>query len=364
MVTTEPLHPLLERPVEVRSGVTGIERPLALMEAVPKDPEPLLALANRHIVSARQFDRATLLQLCRLAADLETKPALLHLPLTGKIMITAFYEPSTRTRLSFESAWHRLGGDVISITDPSTTGIAKGESLRDVAEMFSNYADVVVLRDSNEKAVYETLEGLRIPIINAGNGIDEHPTQALADLYTIFKWRPELTAPDPTQRIRVGIIGTPNKMRTVRSLLLLLVLVADAIEEVVVINPETALFDDGQREELEAAGLRIRVEHRLLDVLPELDVVYINAIAWVGDTFERLTGDMKLSADSPLKSDAIVLHPLARGDELDPSLDETPHNWYFAQARGAVFIRMALLTCLTQRIGQVADVPLPTLNES
>ena len=127
---------------------------------------------------------------------------------------------------------------------------------------------------------------------------------------------------------------------------------------------EVGQVDDGQREELEAAGLNIRVEHRLADVLPELDVVYINAIAWVGDTFERLTGDMKLSANSPLKSDAIVLHPLARGDELDPSLDETPHNWYFAQARGAVFIRMALLTCLTQRIGQVADVPLPTLHES
>jgi aspartate carbamoyltransferase catalytic subunit len=99
-------------------------------------------------------------------------------------------------------------------------------------------------------------------------------------------------------------------------------------------------------------------------VLPELDVVYINSIAWVGETFERLTGDMKLSAQAPLKPGAIVLHPLARGDELDTSLDDTPHNWYFAQARGAVFVRMALLTCLTQRISQVADVPLPAANSS
>lgn len=364
MVTSNSLHPLLERPVEVHNGVSGIERPLALLDAVDEDLAPLLVLANRHIVSARQFDRSTLIQLCRLAATLETQPTLLHLPLTSKIMITAFYEPSTRTRLSFESAWHRLGGDVISITDASTTGIAKGESLRDVAEMFSNYGDIVVLRDSNEQAVYETLEGLRIPIINAGNGIDEHPTQALADLYALFKWRPELASPPPSRRIRIGIIGTPGKMRTVRSLLLLLALIAEAIEEVVIINPRTDLFDEGQREELEAAGLNLRTERRLSNVLPELDVVYINSIAWIGDTFERLTGDMKLSASSPLKPGAIVLHPLARGDELGTSLDDTPHNWYFAQAHGAVFIRMALLTCLTQRISQVADVPLPSMNES
>jgi aspartate carbamoyltransferase catalytic subunit len=230
--------------------------------------------------------------------------------------------------------------------------------------MLSNYGDVVVLRDSDENAVYETLEGLRIPIINAGNGIDEHPTQALADIYTVFKWKPELVTPGSSERIRFGIIGTPGKMRTVRSLLLLLALVPDAIEEVVVVNPEDDLFFEGQREELERRGLTVRVESSLNRVLPELDVVYINSIAWVGETFERLTGDMKLTASSPLKSGAIVMHPLARGEELDTSLDDTPHNWYFAQARGAVFVRMALLTCLTQRIAQVADVPLPAANSS
>lgn len=359
----KPLHPLLERQIPVRSAGTGIERPTALLDAVPEDTTPLVDLANRHLVSARQIDQATLVQLCRLAADFEVKPALLHPPQSGKIMITAFYEPSTRTRLSFESAWHRLGGDVISITDASTTGIAKGESLRDVAEMFSSYGDVVVLRDNDRNAVYETLPGLRIPIINAGNGIDEHPTQALADIYAILKWRPQLASPDPppSSKIRVGIIGTPGMMRTVRSLLILLAAMHEAVEEVVVINPKTELFDEGQREELEEAGLRISVEHRLPPILPTLDVVYINSIAWIGDSFERLTGDLKLTADSPFKEGAIVLHPLARGEELDVSLDDTPHNWYFAQARGAVFVRMALLTCLTQRMSQVADVPLPEL---
>lgn len=359
MVSTPTLDPALAAPVELRNGVDGIERPLALQSALKAAPEPLLQLANRHIVSARQFDRDIFLQLCRLAATLEAKPSLLHLPLSGKIMITAFYEPSTRTRLSFESAWHRLGGDVISITDSASTGMAKGESLLDIAEMFSNYGDVIVLRDNKVSSVYEMLDGLRIPIINAGNGIDEHPTQALADLYTLLKWNPALSALKPTQKIRFGIIGTPGKMRTVRSLLLLLTLLADAIEEIVVINPGEAVFDAGQREELEQAGLNIRTEQKLRTILPQLDVVYINSIAWIGDTYERLTGDMQLSASSPLKQDAIVMHPLARGAELDTSLDNTRHNWYFAQARSAVFIRMALLTCLTQRVNQVADLPAP-----
>lgn len=361
MVNSDRLHPLLRQPVGVRDGVRGIERPQNLLDSLVEDPAPLTALANHHIVSARQFDRSSLLQLCRVAANYECMPQLMFKPLAGKLMISAFYEPSTRTRISFESAWHRLGGDIMSITDPATTGMAKGESLQDVAEMFSNYGDLMVLRDSQEESIYNMLESLRIPIINAGNGVDEHPTQALADLYTLLKWRPELASdnPRPDDRIKIGIIGTPGRMRTVRSLLILLSLLRPAIEEVIVINPGSDLFSPGQREELEQSGPRIRVEQGLKRVLPELDVVYINSIAWVGETYETLTGDMKLSVDSPLKAGSIILHPLARGSELDESLDRTPHNWYFAQARGAVFIRMALLTCLVQRINQVLDAPTP-----
>jgi aspartate carbamoyltransferase catalytic subunit len=316
-------------------------------------------LANRPVVSARQFDRKMIAQLCRLAAMYETTPSLIQPPLTGKILISAFYEPSTRTRLSFESAWHRLGGDIMSITDPASTGIAKGESLADVAEMFNNYGDLVVLRDSNERAVYEMLESLRIPIINAGNGIDEHPTQALADIYTIFKWRPALMEENvkPEERVRIGIIGVPSRMRTVRSLLMFLALYASGIDEVVVIGHSEVMFDPGQREDLESAGLRLRVSKTLNNELSGLDIVYINSIAWVGDTYEELGADLRLSRRSPLKPGAIIMHPLARGEELSTDLDNTSHNWYFAQARGAVFLRMALLTTLVQRINQVMDLP-------
>ncbi len=354
-----PIHPMLREPVKPAKWRDGIERPQKLQDTVIEDPRPLVDLAGCPIVSARQFDRYKIAQLCRFAALYETTPNLFPLPLKGKILINAFYEPSTRTRLSFESAWHRLGGDAMSITDPATTGIAKGESLSDVAEMFNHYGDVVVLRDTHEEAIYEMLPSLRIPIINAGNGIDEHPTQALTDLYAIFKWRPQLIEEKVAEedKVRIGIIGVPNRMRTVRSLLILLSMFSQAIHEVVIISDKEHPYDEGQLEELHKEGLTVRTSHSLNKELPELDVVYINSIAWVGDSFERLGEDLRLSATSPLKKSAIIMHPLARGPELSTDLDDTDHNWYFAQARGAVYVRMALLTSLVQRVPQVLDTP-------
>ena len=344
------IHPKLKEPVEIENWADGIELPLALIEKVPEQLMYTAELAHHSIISARQFSREQVSQLCRLAAKFETQQNFGQFPLTGKILISAFYEPSTRTRLSFESVWHRLGGDIISITDPSTTGIAKGESLKDVGEMMNHYGDVVVLRDSNEKAIYEMLEVLRIPIINAGNGTDEHPTQALADMYAIFKWRPSLMTNDVVEedKITIGIIGNPGRMRTVRSLLLFLSRFSESFKEVVIITNTDAPFDKEQREELEAEGLRLRISKDLDNELPNLDIVYINAIAWVGDTYEAHGIEYKLNKNSPLKQGAIILHPLARGDELDTNLDDTNHNWYFAQARGAVFARMALMSSIAR----------------
>ena len=241
------LDPRLAEPLESRLNTEGFERPLALQETIPEDLVPLLELAHRPVISARQFSREQLIQICRLASQYETQPGRNRRPLTGKILISAFYEPSTRTRLSFESAWHRLGGDIMSITDAATTGIAKGESLYDVAEMLNHYGDLVVLRDSNGQAVYEMLDALRIPIVNAGNGVDEHPTQALADMYAIFKWRPQLLDPEVCAKapIRIGVIGVPGRMRTVRSLLLFLRLIAKGIKEVVLITDDEQPFSEG-----------------------------------------------------------------------------------------------------------------------
>ena len=343
------LNPRLIEPLEAHPLDTqGFERPRKLLDAIDEDLTPLLDLAQRPVVSASQFSRGQLLQLARLAARFETQPQMISRPLTGKILISAFYEPSTRTRLSFESAWHRLGGDIMSITDPASTGIAKGESLYDIGEMLNHYGDLVVLRDSDRNAVYEMLESLRIPIINGGNGTDEHPTQAMADIYALMKWRPSLfiSASHDAPGVRIGIIGVPGMMRTVRSLLALLGLFSDAITEVVIISENSLPFSEGQQEELESVGLTLRVSDDLDRELPDLDVVYINTIAWVGDDYEELGSQYGLTQSSPLKKDAIILHPLARGRELPREFDDTPYNWYFAQARGAVFMRMALLSSI------------------
>ena len=338
---------LSEQLGEPKLDLHGFEQPRKLLDLIDEHLVPLLKLVKRPIVTARQFTAEQLLQLYRLAARFETQPQLITRPLTGKIMISAFYEPSTRTRLSFESAWHRLGGDIMSITDPTSTGIAKGESYSDIAEMLNSYGDLVLLRDVEERALIEMVDTLRIPIINGGNGLDEHPTQALADLYAMLKWSPAaFLDPDKSNALRLGIIGVPSKMRTVRSLLLLIANFAETFEEVLVVTDQPEPFDPGQLEELVDAGLNIRLVARLDDELPKLDIIYQNAILWTGSGSESLGDRYKLHSGSPMKPTAIILHPLARGPELSTDLDATPHNWYFAQARGAVFVRMALLVTI------------------
>ncbi|MDH5594703.1 MAG: aspartate carbamoyltransferase [Gammaproteobacteria bacterium] len=343
-------HPKLDEHHTPVTIVEGLEHPMALMDTIPDEPAELTELANRSVVSAKQFSRKQIVQLCRLASKYESTQNIGQFPLTGKILISAFYEPSTRTRLSFESVWHRLGGDVISITDPATTGIAKGESMNDVAEMMNHYGDVVVLRDTNEDAIYDMLNSLRIPIINAGNGTDEHPTQALADIYAISKWRPDFLEENikEDKKLSICIIGVPSHMRTVRSLLIFLALFSSSIKEVVIVTNSETPFSKDQLSELKQAGLVIRTEDNLESVLPDMDIIYINTITWRGESYEEHGTEYSLDKNSPLKKDAIILHPLARGDELSTALDDTPHNWYFAQARGAVFIRMALMTSLVR----------------
>lgn len=339
-----------------RPDVYGNAHPKNLLRAIQEDGDHLGKITNRHIYSADQFDPESLLQLFRLAAKYEANPDRFSTSLQGQILISAFYEPSTRTRLSFESAWHRLGGDIMSITDRSTTGLAKGESLADVGEMFNNYGDCVVLRDTNADSVRNMMSALRIPIINAGNGTDEHPTQALADLYTMLKWRPALV--DGDDKANLCIIGLPSKMRTVRSLLKLIALFPMCFSQVTIVNDKSReeMFDTGQLDQLVEAGVNIHTSDNLDEVLPEADIVYINAIAWEGNSFNQYGNQFHIDSASPLKEDAIILHPLARGAELCCSLDNTPHNWYFAQARGAVFLRQALLTCLVRRAERVLDI--------
>lgn len=331
------------------------------------DPEELLStekinlrilkqLVGNSIVSSRQFDKELILEICKFAALLEATEIASSHPLDGNLIITAFFEASTRTRLSFESSVLRLDGKIISIPDGKITGTAKGESIADIGEMFNAYGDLVIMRHTLTEALDEILTSLRIPIINAGNGTGEHPTQALADWYAILKWNPALkqTVPD-SDKIHLGILGTPGSMRAVKSFLYTSLLFKDAIKEISVVSEMADPLGEDVRQVLEEENISVTLTNDINEVLTTLDVIYMNSITFLGDSYKSLDSRYKLNAESKLKPDAVVLHPLARLDELSTTLDDTDHNLYFTQAHGAVFVRQALLISILDRFGKLPD---------
>ncbi|MBD3257849.1 aspartate carbamoyltransferase [candidate division GN15 bacterium] len=314
----------------------------------------LKALVGRSTVSVTQFDKPLVVELCKLAALLETTEIASSHPLDGKIVVTAFFEASTRTRLSFESAVLRLDGKVISIPDGGTTGTAKGESLADIGEMLNAYGDLVVMRHTDTDSVNQITTKLRLPLINAGNGTGEHPTQALADWYAILKWNPKLKGDIPeNERIHLGILGTPGSMRAVRSFLEMSLVFRQGIKRISIISEMADPLGPFLEQELKDSGLEWDVANDVNDVLSELDVVYMNSIAFLGDSYKTLDSRYKLHKASKLKQGSVVLHPLARLDELSTSLDDTKHNLYFTQAHGAVFVRQALLISTLDRFDRL-----------
>ena len=231
--------------------------PADLLRDHPVDLQVLQQLEGQNILNAGQFSFAQVVALAKLAAILEKIEVWPYHPLDGKIVVTAFFEASTRTRTSFESAILRLDGKIISIADGSTTGQAKGESLQDIGEMFNAYADLVVLRHTQDDAPACMLQNLRAPLINAGNGSGEHPTQALADWYALLKWRPHLAAPyrRGTPKLNLGILGTPGSMRAVKSFLLMALLFREHIRKVTVISEMADPFGEEVTARLAAAGI-------------------------------------------------------------------------------------------------------------
>ncbi len=326
--------------------------PSGLFVNNPVNLNVLKELEGQNILGAGQFSFDQVVELCKLAAILEKIEIWPYHPLDGKIAVTAFFEASTRTRTSFESAILRLDGKVISIADGRTTGQAKGESLADIGEMFNAYADLVIMRHTRTSAPDDMLENLRIPLINAGNGSGEHPTQALADWFALLKWKPYLAERRQPEEplLNLGILGTPGSMRAVKSFLLMALLFKEHIGKVTVISELADPFGDDVTEQLKQADIDYEVSNDVREHLPELDVIYMNSIAFLGDSYKTMDSRFKLNAESPIKESAVILHPLARLDELDTSLDKSHHNLYFSQAHGAVFIRQALLMAVLGRL--------------
>ncbi len=296
-----------------------------------------------HVIESQQFTVPLIMELCDRAKDMERIVARGGtLDYQNKIMAALFYQPSNRTRLSFESAMHRLGGRVVS-TDQANMFSSEvgGERLEDTIRTISEYADVIVLRSSQKGGAARAAEVSRIPVINAGDGSGgQHPTQGLLDLYTIIRERGTLDG------LTIAMIGELSEGRTARSLAYLLSKF-DRVKMYFVSPPELQMKPD-ILEYLDRKNVWYSVESQLEDVVSKVDVVYLTQIRP-----GRLAGQEHLQnyvVDSSIvknmRSDAMVLHPLPRTLELDKTVDEDPRAFYFQQARNGIFVRMALLTML------------------
>ena len=298
----------------------------------------------RHVVAVSQFDRPAVESLFALADEMRTlaRPSNRQ---AGKILATLFYEPSTRTRLSFESAMHRLGGAVISTENAREFSSAiKGETVEDTVRMASGYADAIVLRHHEQGAAARAAAVSPVPILNAGDGPGEHPTQALLDLYTI---RHELGRIDD---LTLVLMGDLRFGRTARSLALLARLSVNP--RLIFVNPPETPMGDDIRDALSAAGVPFREEPSLERALPEADVVYQTRVQKERFASEAVYVAAKGSyilnrtAYDLLKPDAVVMHPLPRVDEIGTDVDDDPRSAYFRQAHNGVYVRMALLDML------------------
>ena len=263
--------------------------------------------------------------------------------LEGYILATLFFEPSTRTRLSFESAMQRLGGGVIGFSAVEASSVAKGESLVDTIRTVENYADIIVLRHPVMGAARAAAEVAEVPVINAGDGSGEHPTQTLLDLYTILKEKGKISG------LKIGLLGDLKYGRTVHSLSIALGRFENTLY---LISPDELKMPREHLRDLKEMGVEIHESNNLNEVLGELDVLYVTRIQ--KERFPDLSEYEKVKesyrVDSKLleraKEDLIVMHPLPRVGEITYDVDSTKHAVYFKQVKNGVTVRMTLLALI------------------
>ena len=306
-----------------------------MRDAITALTRPQLSL--RHLVGPEDLDRPLMEQLLQSALAFETGNGV-GPSLEGRLLATIFYEPSTRTRFSFEAAMHRLGGQVLTAESAGKASSAvKGESLEDTVRVLSGYADAIVIRHPEIGSARRAAAVASVPLINAGDGAGHHPTQALLDLYTIRK---ELGRLD---HLRIGLMGDLRNGRTVRSLAMLLSDFPD--NDLVLISPPGLGMSD---DVLRSLG---RVEQRsdLMEVVSDLDVLYQTRIQAERfdsvETYDQYRGVYLVTPEvmRQLPEHAILMHPLPRVGEIDPQVDADPRAAYFRQARNGLWVRMAVL---------------------
>jgi len=301
---------------------------------------------NKDVISIRDFSKTDLEYLFRMSDEikelsLEEKKELAH----GKVLGTLFFEPSTRTRLSFETAMLSIGGETISVTDVKTSSINKGESLNDTIKTVESYVDLIVLRHNMEGAARFAAEISEIPIINGGSGIEEHPSQAMLDIYTILKERGNLN------NLKIAIIGDLKYSRTVYSLLYGL---AHFYPKIFLVSPSSLKIRDGSIIDLENKA-KFSQHSDIEEIINEVDVIYVTRIQKERFPdpieYEKVKGsyiiDNKLLSKG--RKDVIVMHPLPRTTEINPEVDFTPNAKYFHQVKYGKIVRSALISLILNK---------------
>lgn len=298
----------------------------------------------RHLMSPLDFTVEELEQLFQLAADIEQNPAKYTHACDGKVLATCFYEPSTRTRLSFESAMLHLGGRVLGFSDAANSSASKGESVADTIRIISCYADICAMRHPKEGAPMVASEKSGIPVINAGDGGHQHPTQTLTDLMTIRSLKGHM------DNLTIGLCGDLKFGRTVHSLIEALVRYPNV--RFVFISPEELKVPDYITEMLKDKNIPYEEVIRLENVLPKLDLLYMTRVQkerfFNEEDYVRLK-DFYILDTAKLEladKNMLILHPLPRVNEISVEVDDDPRAVYFKQAQYGVYVRMALILTL------------------
>ena len=299
-------------------------------------------LKGKSILEPMDMTTAELEEIFDLADEIIANPLRFAHACDGKLLATLFYEPSTRTRFSFEAAMLRLGGQVIGFSEPNSSSVAKGESIADTIRTIACYADIAVMRHPKEGAPRIAANSTDMPVINAGDGGHQHPTQTLTDLLTIRRRKGAF------ENLTVGLCGDLKFGRTVHSLIKALSRYAGV--NFVLISPEELRVPDYvRRGVLEANNVPYREVKKMQDVLPELDVLYMTRVQrerfFNEDDYIRLKDRYILDAEKMqlANADMMVLPPLPRVNEIAVEVDSDPRALYFEQAKNGMFVRMALI---------------------
>lgn len=296
---------------------------------------------KNHIIKSQQFDKEYLFKLFKRANYLRAFPSN---SLKGKLLTTLFYEPSTRTRLSFESAMLKMGGEVMGTENAKEfSSAAKGESLEDSIRVIASYSDAIVLRHNEIGAAKKAASISSVPIINAGDGKGQHPTQALLDAYTLYR---ELGGLD---NIKIAMVGDLASGRTVRSLCYLLGKFSGI--EITFVSPENLKIGEDIKEYLQKHNIKFKENNNLAEILPEVDIVYMTRIQKErisSQDYEKAKGKFIINSSnlSLIKKDSRIMHPLPHLEEIDLSKEIEENDSriaYFRQAENGLYIRMALL---------------------